>query len=197
MKRFLIVLLSFALLAFVSCKKQESVYPAGGCPIPNQEGPTQQTISIYGKWVLQDAFLYMDNLETGEKIKYDHFGPNKTVSSLRFSGAILPIEVIEKGVTTWEFTAPNRIPGYGKFILNNDASELYGFYVTNNNWTIVEDPSITTATDMNLGGSSRPLRVYLEDYSQQICKFYVQEAYESVNGYNVHYFSELVFKKMP
>lgn len=193
MKKFLILLAVISFIALSSCKKEYVEPDTKTTPDTTQ---SQQIISIYGKWLLLDAYMYVENLETGVKTRYSHFGPNKTISSLRYSGAILDFEVIEKNVTTWTFTKPNRIPGYGKFILNDDTNKLYGFYVSNNNWTIVEDPSVTSPSDMNLGGSSRPVRAFIDNYAQGTCKFYVQESYENINGYNCKYFNELIFQKV-
>lgn len=194
MKKILLVLFSLAVIAFASCKK-EYVEPKTDT---SQEtiDTTKQVISIYGKWKLLDGYMYVENLATGTKTRYSHFSATQNFSSLRYGGAIYNIETIEKGMTTWEFTNPNKIPGYGKFILNSDATKLYGFYVTNNNWTIVEDPSVTNASQMNLGGSSRPVRAYIANYAQNTCKFYVEETYENINGYNCKYFNELLFQKI-
>jgi hypothetical protein len=183
-----------AAILFVSCKKEDDI-----TPWPNDEFPdtTQmETMSIYGEWLLLDAYMYVENLETHSKTRYSHFDDTKTTSSLRYSGAYLDIETIEQNVTTWTFTKPNQIPGYGLFILNEDSTELYGFYVTASNWTIVEHPSVTNATQMNLGGSSRPVRAFIDNYAENTCKMYVQEAYESIDGYNCYYFNELVFIKI-
>jgi hypothetical protein len=190
MKKYLLVFLVLLTTVFVSCQKEETLVPT------TQDTTQTPSVSIYGKWLLLDAYMYIENSTTGQKIKYSHFNPTKLTSSLRYSGAMIDFEVIEKNITTWEFTKPNQVPGYGKFILNGDSTELYGFYVTQNNWTIVEDPSITNPNQMNLGGSSRVIRAYLDDYNNNIVKFYVQEAYENINGYNCKYFNELIFQKI-
>lgn len=194
MKNYLLLFLLLVTIAFVSCKKEDGITPWPTEKFPDTSN--MQTISIYGTWKLIDGYMYVENLSTGAKTRYSHFGTNKTTSSLRYAGAYLDIEVIEQNVTTWKFTKPSQVPGYGRFILNADTTELYGFYVTLNNWSIVEDPSITDVSQMNLGGSSRPLRAFVESYPDSICKFYIQEAYESINGYNCYYFSELVFQKI-
>jgi hypothetical protein len=192
MKKLLFVLV-LATIAFVSCKKEEGITPWPSTEFPDTTN--MESISIYGEWKLLDGYMYVENLETGAKTRFSHFGVGKTISSLRYSGAYLDIETIEQNVTTWKFTKPNQIPGDGKFILNGDTTELYAFHVTLNNWTIIEDPT-ATISQMNLGGSSRPIRAFLDSYHDSIVKFYVQESYESIGGYNCKYFNELVFQKI-
>jgi len=192
MKRlFFILTLAFS-IGLVSCQKEDIT--------PNQDevvdaGTIEQEISIFGEWKLLDGKMFMENIETGEKTVYAHFDANKTVSSLRYSGSMFDFETIEQNVTTWEFVQPPMVPGTGDFILNGDVANPMGFYMTVNNWTIVEHPTASNAQEMQLGGSSRPISAYVEDYDQKIINFYVQEAYESIDGYNYKYFSELTFQK--
>jgi hypothetical protein len=190
MKKILILLLVSLSIGFASCEKQTLT--------PTQEqvetaGTIENEVSIYGEWLLVDGKMYMENLETGQLVVLNHFDPTKTVSSLRYSGIMFAIEEIEINVTTWTFIAPPSVPGIGEFWLNSDSLAPYGFNVTNSNWTIIEHPSTIDPSDMKLGGSARPISAYIVDGE---VKFYVHEAYESINGVNWKYFSELTFQKI-
>jgi hypothetical protein len=189
MKKFFYILLAFT-LTFTSCKKETLELAT------QEEVVVQEDLRIYGKYVLLSGEMFVTNLETNEKISYNHFDANKTTSSLRYSGSQVDFETIEENVTTWEFYQPNSVPGYGEFVLNGDSINPMGFYVTNSNWTIVEHPTATTASDMQLGGSSRPIEGYVEDFDQNIVVIYVQDAYENINGYNCSYYSALRFQKI-
>ena len=188
MKR-LIYLVSALVLTLTSCHKEVIQ--------PNSQ-PTvlvDQEIGLYGEWLLVGGSMYMENLETGKKTKYDHFGPGKTISSLDYNGSDLDIEVIEVNVTTWSFYQPLVVPGYGRFALNGDTLNLYGLNVTKHNWTIMENPQATMST-MQMGGSSRPINAKICDYSDSTVYFYVQEGYTSIDNENYSYISELKFKKI-
>src|SRR3989304_6418125 len=115
MKKLLIILFS-TLLFFTACKKEEIN--------PNNtkiETIEIDKISLWGEWLLLDGKMYVDNMETGQKIAYDHFDPNKSKSSLRYSGSKFEIEDIEKNITTWSFFPSKTNYGYGEFWLNNDS----------------------------------------------------------------------------
>jgi hypothetical protein len=185
----LIYLIIAASLVLVSCKKENLK--------PNSQIPTQvnQEIRLYGKWLLVGGSMYVENMETGEKTKYDHFGPGKTTSSLNYDGSVFAIEVIELNTTTWSFYEPPAVPGFGDFVLNGDIQHPYGFYVTKNNWTIMEHPQ-STSGNMQMGGSSRPISASICNYSDSTVYFYVQEGYTSINNQNYTYISELKFKKI-
>lgn len=185
----LIYLIISASLVLASCKKQ-SVQP-------NTQLATEisQELNLYGKWLLVGGSMYMENLETGQKTKYDHFGPSKTVSSLDYNGSGIDIEVIQINVTTWSFYQPPAVPGYGRFALNGDTLNLYGFYVTKNNWTIMENPQ-ATASNMQMGGSARPISATICNFSDSTAYFYIQEGYTSINNQNYSYISEIKFKKI-
>ena len=117
----LIYLIIVASLVLVSCKKENLN--------PNPQIPTQvnQEIRLYGKWLLVGGSMYVENIETGEKTKYDHFGPGKTTSSLNYDGSVFAIEVLELNTTTWSFYEPPAVPGFGDFVLNGDIQHPYGF----------------------------------------------------------------------
>jgi hypothetical protein len=108
-------LIHFLILALVlvtsSCQK-ETITPN----VPEEQ--VIDEIRLYGKWLLVGGSMYVTNLETGQKVKYDHFGPNKTISSLDYNGSDIEIEAIELNTTTWSFYAPPAVPGYGEFVLN-------------------------------------------------------------------------------
>ncbi len=187
MKQF-IYLIVF-LFVLISCEKEE-INPNN--VTPTEEAP--QEIRLYGEWLLVGGTLYLENIETHVKTKYDHFGPNKTISSLDLGGSDLEIEEIELDVTTWAFYQPYTVPGYGEFVLNHDSITPYGFYVTRHNWSIVEHPQ-SNQSNMQLGGSSRPISATICSMSDTTVYFYIQEAYTSINSMNYKYFSELKFKK--
>lgn len=180
-------------LVFLSSCTKEDVKPAN--EEINEAGLVNEEIRIYGKWLLLDATMYIENLETGQKTSYSHFDATKTVSSLRYDGPLFDFEVIEQNVTTWSFYQPPYVPGFGEFVLNGDTLNPMGFYVTKSEWSIVEHPT-ANASNMQLGGSSRPIEAYIEDYSNEIVNFYVQISYESINGYNCKYFTEMRMKKI-
>jgi len=191
MKNFIYLLIAATFL-FTSCSK-ETIEPVNQEVIEN--GTIEEGILLYGEWILLDGQMYIENMDTGNKSVYDHFSPTKTTSSLRYSGAQFEFETIEVGVTTWEFIAPqNSWNGYGDFILDNDTIQPYGLYIMDSNWSIVENPN-ATATNMQLGGSSRPITAVVVSYDDNIVEFTVQEAYESINGYNCNYYSVLKFQK--
>lgn len=187
--RNLIHFLIFTLVLVTSSCQKEDIRPN----VPEEQ--TIEEIRLYGKWLLVGGCMYMTNLETSQKIKYEHFGPNKTISSLDYNGSDLEIETIELNVTTWAFYAPPAVPGYGEFILNDDMQNPYGFYVTKNNWTIMEHPQ-ATASNMQMGGSSRPINAQIVNFSDSTVNFYIQEGYTSINGQNYSYISELKFRKI-
>lgn len=175
-------------IGFTSCQKEDILTNQD---VVEEAGTIDNTISIFGEWLLVDGKMYMENMDTGEKTVYDHFDASKTVSSLRYEGYMFEFERIVVDSTTWTFIAPNSIPGTGEFWLDNDSIQPYGFYITNSNMSIIEH----TSGPQQLGGSSRPITAYIDDYNSQTVNFYVQEAYTSINGENFKYFSELTFQK--
>lgn len=190
MKNLFYILLALT-LTFTSCKK-ESLTPVQNEVI--EAGTIEEGILIYGEWKLVSGKMYIENMETGSNVVYDHFGPNKTTSSLRYSGAEFEFETIEQNVTTWTFIAPPNYTGYGEFWIDSDSIQPYGLYILNDNWSVVEHPTATASTTQ-LGGSARPLLAEVVDYDSQTVTFIVQEAYESIDGYNSNYYSELTFQK--
>ena len=158
---------------------------------------SNDTISIQGTFLLISCKMYIHNLETNEKIYYNHFDNIKLKSSLNYEGSNYDIEKLEKNKTTWQFTLPNYLPGYGEFILNGDKNNPYGFYMTKSNWAIVEHPlSNTNNITVKMGGSSKPLLAHLIDKNERTVMFIIHEDYANINGYNCTYISELKFKKI-
>jgi hypothetical protein len=190
-KYFYLFILLFG-ITLTSCEKEpleeEEVYVD-----PYAIDPSDTT-TLYGKYRLISGKMYVTNLETNQRTVYNHFGPGKTTSSLRYEGAQFPIEEIIENVTTWEIIAPPYVPGYGEFILNGDTAHPYGFNVTKSNWTIIEHPSGNSGQQM--GGSSRPLEGHLISKADSTVMFTLQQAYNSIDGYNSTYLSELTFKKI-
>lgn len=188
MKNFFYLLLAIFTISLSSCHKEDIKTNADNV---NDVGNIDKTISIFGTWTLVSGKMYMENLETGEKIVYNHFDSIKRVSSLRYSGYMFDLERIVADSTTWTFVAPPNIPNTGEFWLNNDSLRPYGFYVTNSNMSITE----WSTGESKLGGSSRPIHAYIYDYSKKQVSFFIQEAYENIDGVNFKYFSELIFQK--
>ena len=192
MKNLTILLLLAFTVAITSCSKEDdSMYQA----VQEAEAKSD-SISIYGTWTLVDGKMYVENLDTQEMTVYEHFDGSKTTSSLRYSGAIYDIENISAGVTTWEFIAPPNGSNIGEFILNVNTATPYGFNNTQSFWSIIENPSATTAAEMQMGGSARPISAVIDDSNANTVIFTIQEAYESVDGENITYHSELRFQKI-
>lgn len=184
MKNFILIFAVILGLGFTSCQKEE-IKPN------NSVEMVDETIEIFGEWVLVDGKMYMENLETGEKTVYSHFDATQNVSSLRYGGYMYEFERIVQDSTTWTFVEPQYNSNMGEFWLDNDSIQPYGLYLTNSNMSIVEN----STGPQQLGGSSRPLTAFIDEYGNQTVNFYVQEAYENINGVNYKYFSELTFQK--
>jgi hypothetical protein len=190
MKNLLIKLsiVTVVLLNLTSCEK-DSIYPSDDYPKGNPESyylwenDKTQSISLFGKFKVIDAVMYVDNTETGEKIKYNHFGYNKTNSSLLYGGYKFDIEIIVKGETTYSFYRN------GDFILNGDMSKRY--YISSGK--ITEHPLSTTQL---LGGSSRPFSGQILDYNNKLVSMQIQEMYGSIDGANCRYWTQLTLQKI-
>lgn len=189
MKNLLSIWLVIWFIGFTSCEKKELDY------IQQQEQVVEDgyEVSIINKWLLIDGQMFFTNLATNEKTVMNHFGPNRTTSSLRYAGILFEIERLEQNITTWEFIySPNTL-GNGEFILNDDTEHPYGFYITRDSWRILEYPT-SNAEDMLLEGSARPFSAYVINDSTIIIQ--IQEVYEGIGGYNQVYFNELKFEKI-
>jgi hypothetical protein len=185
------LVLLISLIGLFSCKKPY-VYPSDTYPVPKQEEP-KKAISIWGKFVIIDAVMYVDNHETGEKKVYSHFGPNKTTSSLRWGGSIYEIEEIKKDTTSYSFWPPINTTGYGKFVLNDDTSRHYAVYYVGTSKCIVEDP---VRGQSLMGGSARPFSGQTISYKDSTVAMQIQEVEGSIDGYNCRYWTQLTLKKV-
>lgn len=183
-------------LSLVSCKK-EYPYPSDGYDVKpvGEYIDTGKRITQWGKFLVIDAVMFVENHETNEKKMYHHFGPNKNVSSLRWGGSMFDIETIIKDSTTYSFYRPSSFPGYGRFVLNGDTTKHYAVYYFNANKAIVEDP-VHGMTQQLLGGSSRPFSGQLLNYDDKTVVVQIQEVEGSIDGYNCKYWTQLTLRKI-
>jgi hypothetical protein len=195
MKNFKLHFLFIATLLLFSSCQEEYPLPSNDYPVLASNNATQPGVSMWGKFKLVSAVMYVVNNETNQKTVYNHFGPNKTVSSLRWGGSIYDIETIIKDSTTFSFYQPMSYPGYGKFVLNGDTTKHYAVYYVGMNKSIVEDP-INGMTQQMMGGSARPFSGQTIDYATGMIRIQIQEVQGSIDGYNCRYWSELTFKKI-
>jgi hypothetical protein len=178
------------IISMFSCRK-EYPYPSNDYTTSTPATP-KPSISMWGEFLVLDAKMYMDNHETGMKMVYDHFGPNRQVSSLRYDGSLFDIETIVQGVTTYSFYKP--VSGnIGVFLLNEDSTRVYGLNVTSSFTSIVENP---TSGVQLMGGSARPFSGWTVDYANKIIVIHIEEIEASVGGYNTSYFTEIRLKKI-
>lgn len=188
-------ILVFGLL-LISCQK-EYPYPDKDSPnvVPTVGGyDTNLVIQRSGKFVIVDAVMYVDNHETGAKTMYNHFGVNKTISSMRWGGSFFDIETIIKDSTTYSFwLSPNGGNGYGKFILNDDISKYYMVNYMGQYTSIIEDP---THGQQNMGGSARPFVGYTISKNDNLIGIKIGEMEGSIDGWNCHYWTVLTLKKI-
>ncbi len=186
------IIFIICLIAFTSCRKAP-LYPTDQLPA---NVPTKDTSSMLGGWgrfIIIDAVMYVDNKETGEKKVYKHFSTTKSRSSLRWGGSQFEIENIIKDTTTYSFWKPLNYPGIGKFVLNDDTSHHYGVNYIGNYRSIVEDP---THGEQNLGGSARPFSGQTIDLQNKIIAIQIEEVEGSIDGYNCRYWTQLTLKKV-
>lgn len=168
--QFLSLLLIFT-LTFSSCKKEEILLPDNTNYIENGvyavEGIT---------WVLVDARVYVDNLDTDDLDVYDHFGGTKFSSCMNiFGSASVLMDSIHQNLTTWVFNN-------GTFTLDNTYQFDYTIY----------DNRVLTPIGLN-GGTARPIEVTKINETSMTVK--VHEAYGSDGVYNYKWYSELTFVK--
>ena len=194
MKNILIKILFFVSITmmFTSCKK-EPIYPTDQLPANVPKLDTALCIGGWGKFVIIDAVMFVDNHETGIKTKYDHFGPNKDTSSLRWDGSLFEIETIIKNVTTYSFWKPINNIGTGRFVLNDDTTKHYCVQYTGLNRSIIEDPNHGTQL---LGGSARPFSGQTISYADKTIAIQIQEVEGSINGQNCRYWTQLTLRKI-
>ena len=162
-------ILLIIIVSFLSCEK-------------NKE------LTLEGTWVLIDGYLYVKDMESGQKTKYEHFGNGKTVSQLTgFDLPSFPFEVIKQNVTTWEFK-PNH-----DFILNGDTTAPLFCQITGSWYTLIENPNSNVRV---LGGSARPFTPYTYDYKNKIIAIQIQDQVGSLNGRNIEWYNLLIFRRI-
>lgn len=106
-----------------SCKK-EVIYPSDQLPQTIPTGTdTTNVVNPWGKFLVTEAIMYVDDKQTGQHFTYNHFSSTKDTSSLRWGGPLFDIEVIIKNVTTYSFWKPTP-SGLGKFELNSDTTKF-------------------------------------------------------------------------
>ena len=186
--------LFFLVFLFSSCEK-EFEYPSDSYPTFDNNNSSQHNIGLWGEFKLLSAVMYVKNNETGEKLKYDHFDTNKTVSSMRWGGSFYEIEQLIKNGTTFSFHAPTSFPGYGKFVLNGDEDKHYSVYYIGQNKRIVEDP-VHGMQQQLMGGTSLAFSGQTVDYVNKIVRIQIFEATTNIEGYNCEYWTELTMKKI-
>jgi len=187
-------------LSIVSCQK-ENPYPSQTYPKFKPESDylwtndTVNQITLWGKFLIIDAVMYVYNHETGKKTKYNHFDATKNTSSMRWGGSMFDIETIIRDSTTYSFYKPLNIPGTGKFVLNGDTTKHYGVSIMGWNKAIVEDP-VHGMTQSLIGGSSRPFSGQILNYNEKTVVMQIQEMEGSIDGYNCRYWTQLTLKKI-
>ena len=90
---FLLVISFFTLLT--SCEK-EYPYPTDSYQITLAPIDNSPAVTLWGKFRVISAVMYVDNKETGEHYVFNHFSPTKDTSSLRWGGSMFDIENIEE-----------------------------------------------------------------------------------------------------
>jgi hypothetical protein len=188
----IVFLAAVGMILMMSCKKQV-IYPTDQLPANVPTLTDFGGVSRWGKFVITDAVMYVENSETGVKTMYQHFSATKSRSSLRWDGSQFDIENIIKDTTTYSFWTPISYPGMGKFVLNGDTTKYYDVQYTGSNTSIIEDP---THRQQNLGGSARPFSGQTLDKANKIVTIDIEEVEASIGGQNCHYWTRLTLKKI-
>ncbi len=104
------------ILTFFSCKKDEIAKPN------NDNNLIDVEYNVEGvEWILSHGYVYIDNLENGDKSVYEHFGSGRTSSNLHIvTNTSVSMDVIDKDLTRWTFND-------GTFTLNNSKSYEYDY----------------------------------------------------------------------
>ena len=187
----IVFLAAFATI-LLSCKKQTN-YPTSQLPANVPTLTDFGGISRWGKFVITDAVMYVENKETGVKTVYQHFSPTKSRSSLRWDGSQFDIENIIKDTTTYSFWSPIGSTGTGKFVLNSDTTKFYSVQYMGMNSSIIEDP---LHGQQNLGGSARPYSGQTISLSNKTIAIEIEEVEASIGGQNCKYWTQLTLKKI-
>jgi hypothetical protein len=196
MKRLAIILTAFISLTLFSCKK-EYVEPDLG---PNRVCyydvvDTTEGYTIDNKtYVLIDAKLYMENVETGEKVVYDHFGDGENVSGMKAGKYDYEIEKLEQFETTWGFYSPDRLELY----LNGDTLDPYEIEQNSFSNRIIEHSEASTngPVTVKMNGSAKPFTMGVIDKANGVIRIYINEAYITIDNEQWTYFNELDFQEV-
>jgi hypothetical protein len=196
MKNLLLKLLFLGAVAMIlmsSCKK-EVIYPTDQLPKVYPTGTdTSLTVNPWGKFLIIDAVMYVDDKETGQPFVYQHFAVGKDTSSLRWGGPEIDIETIVKNKTTYSFWKPIGY-GTGKFELNGDSTKYYRVQYNGMYKSIIEDPDHGQS---NLRGSARPFSGQTISKAEGIIAIQIQEMNGiDGNGHAIHYWTQLTLKKI-
>jgi len=145
-------------------------------------------VSLYGEWLLIDATMVIEY--DSASVEYGHF-----VDGSRSNLSLDTIDSFEinrliKDTTRWEFISGVNEHTDGKFILNGDKLNPYGYNRSSYNRTIIEN-----GLPQRIGGSSVPLEGVV-DLGNHMIKIRLHTAYSVINGDNVRYYDELTFKKI-
>jgi hypothetical protein len=133
----------------------------------------EENFLINKDWVLVDGKVYIEELETGSKFYYDHFAPGKSNSSINIDGGVTETDSIFQNKTTWYFSN-------NSFTLNSDKTFQASF----------NDNSVIRVYPMRNGSA---MIIQMQKLTKEELVVKVGEAYENINGVNVHYFSILKF----
>ena len=192
MKNRILTLALFTSILLISCKKQ-TIYPTDQLPANVPTIKEAEMVGGWGEFLITDAVMYVEDHETGAKTMYQHFGPNKDTSSLRWGGSQFEIETIIKNKTTYSFWKPLSYPGVGKFVLNEDTTKHYGVQYTGMYRSIIEDPN---STGQLMGGSARPFSGQTISTNDNTVAIQIEEVEGSINGHNCRYWTQLTIKKI-
>ena len=184
----------FLVLFLFSCEK-ESKFASDTYNYNFTSKEDSKKISRWGKFLVIGGTMFINNNETGEMVKYNHFDSLKTVSSLRWGGGYFEIENIEKDVTTYSFYKPFNYPGNGRLIIDDDSTKHYMVNYIGMNSTIIEDP-VEGMQQQMMGGSSRPFTLYVIDYENKILGMRINQIECSINGYNCKTWNEIRLQKI-
>ena len=189
-----LALVSLTVILMSACTKKP-IYPTSQLPANVPNSTIFNGTSGWGEFKVIGGHLYCHNIDadTSFATVYDHFGPNKHTSSLRWGGSEFDIETIDSNVTTYSFYKPTSYPGNGRFILNGDTTKFYCVNYIGQYRSIVEDP---THGQINLGGSSRPFTAGNYNASDSTMDITIEDMTGSVNGHNFEYHSVLKLKKI-
>lgn len=189
----LLFLGAVAMILMSSCKKKP-IYPTDELPKVYPTGiDTSLTVNPWGKFLITDAVMYVDDKETGQQFVYQHFGVGKDTSSLRWGGPMFDIETIVKNKTTYSFWKPIGY-GTGKFELNGDSTKYYRVQYTGMYKSIIEDPNHGQS---NMSGSARPFSGQTINKADGTIAIQIQEMNSTDgNGHAIHYWTQLTLKKI-